>query len=158
MSGIAAGRLREERKAWRKDHPHGFFARAARNTDGSTNMMTWTCGIPGKAATPWEGGLYKVEMVFTDDYPSKPPLCKFKPVIFHPNVYPSGRICLSILDESKSWQPTITIKQILLGIQDLLNSPNNDDPAQREPHQLLKSSKVQYEQRIRLEAKKHPPL
>ena len=98
MSGIAAGRLREERKAWRKDHPHGFFARASRNTDGSTNMMIWTCGIPGKSGTPWEGGLYKIEMVFTEDYPSKPPQCKFKPVIFHPNVYPSGRICLSILE------------------------------------------------------------
>jgi ubiquitin-conjugating enzyme E2 I len=98
MSGIAAGRLREERKAWRKDHPHGFFARASRNTDGSTNMMTWSCGIPGKAGTPWEGGLYRIEMVFTEDYPSKPPLCRFKPVIFHPNIYPSGRVCLSILE------------------------------------------------------------
>jgi ubiquitin-conjugating enzyme E2 I len=37
-------------------------------------------------------------MNFTEDYPSKPPQCKFKPVIFHPNVYPSGRICLSILE------------------------------------------------------------
>jgi hypothetical protein len=36
MSGIAAGRLREERKAWRKDHPHGFYARASKNGDGST--------------------------------------------------------------------------------------------------------------------------
>ena len=158
MSGIAAGRLREERKAWRKDHPHGFFARATRNSDGSTNMMTWACGIPGKAGTPWEGGLYKVEMAFTDDYPSKPPLVKFKPVIFHPNIYPSGRICLSILDESKSWQPTITIKQILLGIQDLLNNPNNADPAQREPHQMLERNKLEYETRVRMEAKKHPPL
>jgi hypothetical protein len=25
MSGIAAGRLSEERKAWRKDHPHVLF-------------------------------------------------------------------------------------------------------------------------------------
>ena len=67
---------------------------------------------------------------------------------------------LSILhcSESKSWQPTITIKQILLGVQDLLNHPNNDDPAQREPHQLLQKSKAQYEARIRTEAKKHPPL
>merc|ERR1711865_1051189 len=97
--------------------------------------------------TPWEGGLYKVEMAFTDDYPSKPPLVKFKPVIFHPNIYPSGRICLSILDESKSWQPTITIKQILLGIQDLLNNPNNADPAQREPHQMLERNKLEYETR-----------
>jgi len=99
MSGIAAGRLREERKAWRKDHPHGFYARASRNPgDGSTNMMKWDCGIPGKKDTPWEGGLYKIRMEFTEDYPSKPPLCKFSPAIFHPNVYPSGRICLSILE------------------------------------------------------------
>jgi ubiquitin-protein ligase len=27
-------------------------------------------------------------------------------------------------------QPSITIKQILLGIQDLLTNPNNDDAAQ----------------------------
>ena len=124
-------------------------------------MMTWACGIPGKAGTPWEGGLYKVEMAFTDDYPSKPPLVKFKPVIFHPNI--SGRICFhpkisSMLDESRSWRPTITITQILLGIQDLLNNPNNDDPAQREPHQMLRRSKLEYETRVRIEAKKHPPL
>ena len=97
MAGIAVGRLREERKAWRKDHPHGFFARATKNSDGSTYMMKWVCGIPGKAGTPWEGGCYKISMVFTDEYPAKPPQCKFDPVIFHPNVYPSGRICLSIL-------------------------------------------------------------
>ena len=27
MSGIATGRLREERKAWRKKHPFGFYAK-----------------------------------------------------------------------------------------------------------------------------------
>ena len=63
-----------------------------------------------------------------------------------------------MISESKGWQPTITIKQILLGIQDLLNNPNNLDPAQREPHMLLATDKEKYEQRIRLEASKHPPL
>jgi hypothetical protein len=63
------------------------------------------------------------------DYPSKPPKCKFissfklrhsmnvvagkfSPPLFHPNVYPSGTVCLSILDEEKSWKPAITIKQV----------------------------------------------
>ena len=41
---------------------------------------------------------------------------------------PSGTVCLSILNADKGWQPTITIRQILLGIQDLLNEPNLDDP------------------------------
>ena len=39
---------------------------------------------------------------------------KFTPALFHPNVYPSGTVCLSILDEEKAWKPAITIKQVLL--------------------------------------------
>lgn len=46
--GIARGRLQEERKAWRKDHPHGFVARPTTGADGSMNLMVWDCGIPGK--------------------------------------------------------------------------------------------------------------
>jgi ubiquitin-protein ligase len=37
---------------------------------------------------------------------------KFDPPLFHPNVYPSGTICLSILDEEKQWKPSITIKSV----------------------------------------------
>lgn len=86
--------------------------------------------------TPWEGGLYKLRMIFKDDYPSSPPKCKFEPPLFHPNVYPSGTVCLSLLDEEKDWRPAITIKQILLGIQDLLNEPNVKDPAQAEAYTI----------------------
>lgn len=69
--------------------------------------MKWECGIPGKAGTDWEGGVYRVVMLFPEDYPSKPPKVQFVPPLFHPNVYPSGTICLSILDESKDWRPAI---------------------------------------------------
>jgi len=44
----------------------------------------------------------------------------FKPVLPHPNIYPSGTVCLSILNEEEDWKPNITVKQILLGIQKLL--------------------------------------
>ena len=37
---------------------------------------------------------------------------KFEPPIFHPNVYPSGTVCLSLLDEEKDWRPAVTIKQV----------------------------------------------
>ena len=73
--GIAKGRLSEERKAWRKDHPIGFFAKPMANGDGSTNMFKWTAGIPGKPNTDWEGGLYQVTMEFSEEYPSRPPKC-----------------------------------------------------------------------------------
>lgn len=47
MSGIARGRLMEERRQWRLDHPVGFYARPEKK-DGQINLMRWECGIPGK--------------------------------------------------------------------------------------------------------------
>lgn len=73
------------RKNWRKQRPFGFSAKPALNADGSSNIFVWECSVPGKEGTDWEGGLYRVRMEFTSDYPSKPPKCKFVPCIFHPN-------------------------------------------------------------------------
>jgi len=75
-AGIARGRLKEERKAWRRDHPYGFYARPVSKGDGSSDIMRWECGVPGKEGTDWEGGVFKVSMEFSDDYPSKPPKCE----------------------------------------------------------------------------------
>uniref|UniRef100_A0A6U3QUR4 SUMO-conjugating enzyme UBC9 n=1 Tax=Octactis speculum TaxID=3111310 RepID=A0A6U3QUR4_9STRA len=155
--GIAKGRLSQERKAWRKDHPYGFFAKPLSSQDGSTNLMKWECGIPGKKSTGWEGGLFTVTMDFTDEYPSKPPKCKFVPPLFHPNVYPSGTICLSILNEEEDWRPAITIKQMLVGIQDLLDNPNPNSPAQSDAYQLFVSDEREYQKRVRQEARKNTP-
>merc|ERR1739838_245214 len=78
---------------WRRDHPYGFVAKPIKNTDGTMNLMLWECAIPGKKNSSWEGGLYKLKVIFKDDYPSSPPKCKFDPPLFHPNVYPSQYAC-----------------------------------------------------------------
>merc|ERR1719164_421072 len=114
--------------------------------------MLWECGIPGKKGTVWEGGSYKMTMEFTDEYPSKPPKCKFNPPLFHPNVYPSGTVCLSILNEDEDWRAAITVKQVLIGIQDLLNNPNQNSPAQADAYHLCVSDRGEYEKRVRQEA------
>ena len=145
-------RLKEERKTWRKDHPHAFVAKPRSRDDGSQDIMHWDCVIPGKKETIWEGGMFKMSMEFTEEYPSKPPKCKFTPPLFHPNVYPSGTICLSILNEDKGWKPSITIKQLLIGIQDLLDNPNPDDPAQKEPYLAYKNNRADYNRRVREQA------
>lgn len=44
--------------------------------------------------------------------PPSPPKVKFHPPLFHPNVYPSRTICLSILDEEKDWKALISLKQV----------------------------------------------
>lgn len=128
-------------------------------------MFFLTCII---LQTDWEGGYFPLTLHFSEDYPSKPPKCKFPQGFFHPNVYPSGTVCLSILNEDsvspfsciswwdliefspiywvrlldclyfmQGWRPAITVKQILVGIQDLLDQPNPADPAQTEGYHLF---------------------
>ncbi|KAG5645594.1 hypothetical protein DXG03_005732 [Asterophora parasitica] len=146
------------------------------NEVGLRGLAHWVGATQREDKTPWEGGLYKLVMNFPEDYPSKPPKCKFTPPLFHPNVYPSGTVCLSILDEEKSWKPAITIKQvladislssmtahivlssqILLGIQDLLDDPNVNDPAQSDAYTMFKNDKVAYERRVRQQARENIP-
>ncbi|CAG8495569.1 13381_t:CDS:2 [Dentiscutata erythropus] len=178
MSGICKARLTEERRQWRKDHPYGFYARPVK-TENGLDLLNWQVGIPGKkgvnhwchflipsnysySRTPWENGVFKMTMTFPEDYPSKPPkfkwllMGKFVPALFHPNVYPSGTVCLSILNEEEGWKPAITIKQILLGVQNLLDEPNPDSPAQSDAYMLFKKDRVAYDKRIRQQAKENP--
>ncbi len=138
---IARARLASERVNWRKDHPHLFYAKPETVPgSGNLNMMRWVCGIPGpkdvsclqcfspavllraffdcaRWQTPWEGAIYELVLEFPEEYPDKPPKCRFPAHFFHPNVYPSGTVCLSLVDEEKDWKPAITVKQVLLGIQ-----------------------------------------
>lgn len=163
------------RKQWRRDHPFGFFAKPVRGANGVVDLKNWEVGIPGKERTIWEGGLFKLTLAFPDEYPTKPPKCegislhapshertadqglgKFVPPLFHPNVYPSGTVCLSILNEEEGWKPAITIKQILLGIQDLLNDPNPESPAQADAYNLFKKDRAAYERKIRTIVKDNP--
>lgn len=77
-----------------------------------------------------------MRLKFGDDYPTSPPICEFDPPLFHPNVFDCGLVCLSLLSVDKDWRPAITIKQVLIGVQDLLNEPNIDDPAQAEAYEI----------------------
>jgi ubiquitin-conjugating enzyme E2 I len=45
-----------------------------------------------------------------------------------------------------------------MGIQDLLDEPNPDSPAQSDAYQLFISDKERYRRRIREEARKNAPV
>eukprot|EP00920_Eleutheroschizon_duboscqi_P022870 GHVT01055925.1.p2 GENE.GHVT01055925.1~~GHVT01055925.1.p2 ORF type:complete len:161 (-),score=33.87 GHVT01055925.1:589-1071(-) len=153
MASMARKRLAQERADWRKDHPAGFSAKYCQSADGKGHdPLRWICKIPGKKAGLWEGGEYVLMMDFSEDYPSKPPKCRFSPVLFHPNIYPSGTVCLSILNEDEDWKPSITIKQILLGIQDLMENPNPNSPAQSDPYMLYTNNRDEYNKHVRRQA------
>ena len=120
------------------------------------DMLRWKCLIPGKEDTDWAGAYYPVNLIFTTEYPIKPPRVELPANFFHPNIYPSGKVCLSILDAEKAWKPSITIKQILVGVQELLQFANERDPANGEANQLFLYNQQEYKRRVRAQAKKYP--
>jgi ubiquitin-conjugating enzyme E2 A len=61
------------------------------------NIMQWESVIFGPDDTEWEGGVFGLNIEYTDEYPTKPPKVSFTTKLFHPNIYNSGEICLDIL-------------------------------------------------------------
>lgn len=90
------------------------------------NIYQWEATILGPIDTPYAGGIFKLKINFTDDYPFKPPKIHFKTKIYHPNIAPSGSICLDILRDK--WSPALTLAKVLLSISSLMIDPNPDDP------------------------------
>ena len=88
------------------------------NTGGSEiiddDINTWDATIIGPEKTPYESGMFKLTIVFPDNYPFKPPKVKFNTRIFHPNINKHGSICLDILN--KNWSPALTVSKLLLSI------------------------------------------
>ena len=57
--------------------------------------------------------------------------------------------CSAALLPRPGWRPSLTIKQLLLGIQALLDDPNNSDPAQEEPYRIFANDRVRYERMVK---------
>ncbi|RXG60940.1 Ubiquitin-conjugating enzyme E2 R2, partial [Armadillidium vulgare] len=79
-------------------------------------------------------------MKFPPDYPYSPPSVRFLTKVWHPNVYENGDLCISILhppvDDPHSgelpcerWNPTQSVRTVLLSVISLLNEPNTYSPA-----------------------------
>lgn len=112
-------------------------------------LQTTQQSRPSVSPTPVKNHPHSLRLTF-----SRPG--KFNPPLFHPNVYPSGTVCLSILNENEGsggWRPGLTIPEILLGIQTLLNEPNPNSPAQTEAYNLFRKDKGAYSKKIKEIAK-----
>lgn len=82
--------------------------------------------VAGPEGSPFEGGIFKLELFLPEEYPMMPPKVRFITKIYHPNIDKLGRICLDILKDN--WSPALQIRTVLLSIQALLSAPNPDDP------------------------------
>eukprot|EP00898_Chlorokybus_atmophyticus_P004282 jgi/Chlat1/4855/Chrsp31S04886 len=91
-----------------------------------SNLREFNVMILGPQSSPYEGGVYKLELFLPEEYPMAPPKVRFLTKIYHPNIDNLGRICLDILKDK--WSPALQIRTVLLSIQALLSAPNPEDP------------------------------
>ncbi|KAJ2654772.1 ubiquitin-conjugating enzyme E2 N [Coemansia sp. RSA 1200] len=101
------------------------------------NIRYFRAVLAGPSQSPYDGGLFRLELFLPEEYPMAPPKVRFLTRMYHPNIDKLGRICLDILKDK--WSPALQIRTVLLSIQALLSAPNPDDPLDNEVAERWKS-------------------
>ncbi|KAF3919016.1 hypothetical protein ABW21_db0200279 [Orbilia brochopaga] len=129
------------------------------------DWMTWECLIAGPPDTPFEGGMFSATLTFNDDYPLSPPTLKFTCDIIHPNIYPDGTVCISILHPpgedpnmyehaSERWSPIQSVEKVLLSVMSMLAEPNDESGANVDASKMFREDRQRYDNLVRSYAKR----
>eukprot|EP00181_Compsopogon_caeruleus_P002679 CAMPEP_0184680302 /NCGR_PEP_ID=MMETSP0312-20130426/3169_1 /TAXON_ID=31354 /ORGANISM="Compsopogon coeruleus, Strain SAG 36.94" /LENGTH=130 /DNA_ID=CAMNT_0027130309 /DNA_START=141 /DNA_END=529 /DNA_ORIENTATION=+ len=94
------------------------------------NVSEIQAEVEGPEETPYYGGIFRMKLILTSSFPSVPPKGFFLTKIFHPNVSPTGEICVNAL--KKDWSPTLGLRHVFLVIRCLLIEPNPESALNEE--------------------------
>ncbi|KAF1981816.1 hypothetical protein K402DRAFT_220432 [Aulographum hederae CBS 113979] len=105
-------------------------------------------------------GYFRAKMTFPKNYPYAPPDFKFTRPLYHPNIYPDGRLCISILHQpgedemsgehaDERWNPTQRVESVLISIISLLDDPEVSSPANVDAGIMLRKEPEKYKERVR---------
>lgn len=134
---MASQRINKELENLTKDPPANCSAGPI-----GDDIFHWQATLMGPCDSPYEGGVFFMDINFPEDYPYKAPRVSFSTKIYHPNINSSGGICLDILKDQ--WSPALTISKVLISICSLLDDPNPDDPLEPAIADLYKRDRSEY--------------
>ncbi|ORM40009.1 Ubiquitin-conjugating enzyme E2 15 [Babesia sp. Xinjiang] len=129
------------------------------------DLFHWRICFQGPHGTPFEGGIFTVMMTFPETFPNDPPKMKFEQKMWHPNIYPDGRVCISILHganddiynehepSDERWRPVLSVESIVLSVISMLTEPNVESPANVDAAVELKRDPLSYKKRVQLYAR-----
>ncbi|KAF9733561.1 hypothetical protein PMIN06_002800 [Paraphaeosphaeria minitans] len=106
------------------------------------------------------GGYFKAKLTFPKTYPYQPPDFQFIRPLYHPNIYPNGKLCISILhppgdDETSGetaaerWSPVQRVESVLISVLSLLDDPEVSSPANVDAGVMLRNAPEQYKARVK---------
>ena len=99
------------------------------------DLFVWHANIRGPENTPYEGGVWHLELTFPQIYPHEPPkICLFSDLP-HPNVF-GHVLCLDMLEgvrktNGEGWTSAYSILSILLQLQSFLFQQHISDKPQK---------------------------
>ena len=161
VENYAIARLRNELRELSQNEDSGFSVGLK-----DDNWFEWTVSFPGPEDTPYEGGFFLARLKFSSNYPNSPPEMVFDTEMWHPNIFPDGRVCISILHapgddvfnplepSAERWRPILGVEAILHSVSSMLNDPNLDSPANLDAAIQLRDDKQGYLRKVRRLAQK----
>ncbi|CAM6129434.1 unnamed protein product [Calypogeia fissa] len=115
------------------------------NEDNFSNIYA---DIEGPFGTPYEGGVFRMKLILSQDFPQTPPKGYFVTRIFHPNIAKNGEICVNTL--KKDWKPTLGLRHVLLVVRCLLIEPFPESALNEEAGKMLMEDYDGYAKHARL--------
>jgi ubiquitin-conjugating enzyme E2 D/E len=128
------------------------------------NYYKWKVTIIGPKGTPYENGLFFIQIIFPEDYPKNGAEFRFINQIYHLNVdlrkESFGHICLSSLNEWKNTgkvagKSCYGVKQALFDIFYLFFTQGVESPYSDEMKELYQKNRTQFEENAREWTKKY---
>ncbi|KAI6130933.1 ubiquitin-conjugating enzyme/RWD-like protein [Pisolithus croceorrhizus] len=95
-------------------------------TPTQESLYRWKGAIPGPQGSPYEGGVFNIDIQLNPDYPFSAPKVTFATRIYHMNISDKGGICIDILKQN--WSPALSLFKVMLSLSSLLTDPNPQDP------------------------------
>ncbi|MGW6877831.1 ubiquitin-conjugating enzyme E2 [Streptomyces xanthophaeus] len=116
--------------------------------EGCAQFSHWVGKVDGPAGSPYQGGVFAIDIRVPKQYPFMPPNVHFQTRVWHPNVSSqTGAINLGILNDQ--WSPAFTFRTTLLSLQELLAKPDPDDPQDHEVATMAKHDMKRFEAKAR---------
>mmetsp|Transcript_6939 Transcript_6939/g.11805 ORF Transcript_6939/g.11805 Transcript_6939/m.11805 type:complete len:168 (-) Transcript_6939:665-1168(-) len=147
--------LRKQLRELTKHPVEGFSAGLV----DDSSIFEWQVTVIGPPDTLYEGGFFNARLSFPKDYPNSPPSCRFTSEMWHPNVYPDGRVCISILHNpgddphgyetaAERWSPVQSVETIMISIISMLSSPNDESPANIDAAKEWREAQDQFKKKV----------
>ncbi|KAK3202385.1 hypothetical protein GRF29_161g1000344 [Pseudopithomyces chartarum] len=124
------------------------------------NVFEWSVAlIVLNPDSLYYGGYYKAKLTFPKNYPFMPPDFQFIRPLYHPNIYPNGKLCISILhapgdDEmsgetaAERWSPVQRVESVLISVLSLLDDPEVSSPANVDAGVMLRNKPDEYKRLV----------